>query len=139
VSEVKHHFVTILLIIAQAPLLVSNAADSLCANAVTSREMEQCMAAELQKAEKLLDGYLVESTRQVTKSTDARRALEAAQAAWQAYRDAHCRAVYAAYAPGSMAGLQVVRCKLQLTQRRTHELWQTYIDNRVSDLTEPKQ
>jgi len=81
VFEVKKHFVMVLLIIAQAFLLVSRAADSLCPNAVTTREMEQCIAAELQKAEKLLDGYFAESTRQVAKSADARRALEAAQAA----------------------------------------------------------
>ena len=137
--EVKKHFVMMLLMVAHSLPFSSRAADSLCPNAVTAREMEQCIAAELQKAEKLLDGYLAESTRQVAKSADARRALETAQAAWLAYRDSQCRAVYATYAPGSMAGLQLVSCKLELTQKRTHELWQTYLENRVSDLKEPKQ
>ena len=137
--EVKKHFVMILLILAQPHLFVSHADDSLCPDAVTTREMEQCVAAESQKAEKLLDGYLAEATRQVAKAADARRALEAAQAAWQEYRGSQCRAVYAVYAPGSMAGLQLVTCKLELTQKRTHELWQIYIENRVSNLPEPKQ
>ena len=114
------------------------APETLCPNATTTRDTEKCLAAELQKAEKLLDRYLAEATRQASDNSDVRGSLDAAQTAWLKYKEAHCMSVYKVHAPGSAATLQLIGCKLDLVQKRTHELWDTYISNRATALSEPQ-
>jgi uncharacterized protein YecT (DUF1311 family) len=90
-------------------------------------------------AEAILERYLAESRRLLAGDQGALAALDAAQAAWQSYRDKQCSAVYAVYETGTIRGAQFAGCKLEATERRTYELWQTYIENMVSDLPEPGQ
>ena len=115
------------------------ASDTLCPNAKTSREIEQCLSGELQKAEKVLERYLSEARRLMGDNRDALVSLEAAQSAWSTYQQADCMAVYKYFYPGSMAGLQMVGYKVQLVHQRTHDLWETYLRNSTSPLSEPKQ
>ena len=49
-------------------------------------------------------------------------ALEAAQSAWSAYRDAHCEYVGAAFGGGSGTGIGVNSCRIQLGRDRAEEL-----------------
>ncbi|MCI5109544.1 MAG: DUF1311 domain-containing protein [Marivita sp.] len=49
-------------------------------------------------------------------------ALEAAQAAWSAYRDAHCDYVGATFGGGSGTGIAIDACKVELGRARAAEL-----------------
>ncbi len=113
-------------------------ADS-CPGVATTRDLELCLAGQVTAHEAVLERYLAESRRLVAVDPDALAALDAAQAAWQTYSDKQCSAVYAVYETGTIRGVQFAGCKLEVTERRTHELWQTYIESMVSDLPEPGQ
>lgn len=49
-------------------------------------------------------------------------ALEAAQAAWGGYRDAHCDHIGATYGGGSGTGIAINSCRVELTRDRTAAL-----------------
>lgn len=49
-------------------------------------------------------------------------ALEAGQAAWAAYRDAHCDFVGATFGGGSGAGIAIRSCRVELGRARVAEL-----------------
>ena len=100
--------------------------------------MEVCAAAELKQSEAILERYLNEANRIVADHADARESLKSAHAAWVKYRDSQCMAVYQLFSPGREAGLQMLGCKTATVQRRTHELWETYLRNMVTSLPEPK-
>jgi len=59
---------------------------------------------------------------EVTGRTVALPALEASQAAWQAYRDAQCEAVGASYGGGSGTGIAITSCRVELGRARVTEL-----------------
>jgi uncharacterized protein YecT (DUF1311 family) len=50
--------------------------------------------------------------------------LERAQAAWRAYRDAHCAMVADLYINGSGRAAGESTCAIRLTRSRIHELWE---------------
>lgn len=54
------------------------------------------------------------------------RTFERAQAAWQAYRDAACDAVYEEVFPGTFAAIHRSECLERLTRQRMAELQWTY-------------
>ena len=45
-------------------------------------------------------------------------ALNASQAAWEAYRDAHCEHIGATYGGGSGTGIAIQACRVELTRTR---------------------
>ena len=49
-------------------------------------------------------------------------ALEAAQAAWSAYRDAQCEAVGASFGGGSGTGIAITACRIELGRVRVTSL-----------------
>ncbi len=49
-------------------------------------------------------------------------ALEAAQAAWLAYRDAQCEYVGSTFGGGSGTGIAITSCRIELTRDRIEEL-----------------
>ncbi len=58
----------------------------------------------------------------VTGRTVTVPALEAAQAAWVAYRDAQCEYVGATFGGGSGTGIAINACKIELGRDRVREL-----------------
>jgi uncharacterized protein YecT (DUF1311 family) len=58
----------------------------------------------------------------VTGRTVALPALEAAQAAWLAYRDAQCDYVGSTFGGGSGTGIAITSCRIELTRDRIDEL-----------------
>lgn len=58
----------------------------------------------------------------VTGRAAALPALEAAQSAWSAYRDAQCEAVGASYGGGSGTGVAITSCRVDLGRIRVTEL-----------------
>ena len=121
------------------PAVVS-AAD-LCSDSKTRLDMNQCLSARMTLAEKELAKYLEESRRRVANAPRTLAEFEKAQKAWVAFRDAHCGAIYQYWAQGSVRGAMAGYCVLELTRRRTHDLWDaylTYADTTPPILPEPK-
>lgn len=59
---------------------------------------------------------------EVTGRVVAQPALEAAQEAWNRYRDAQCEAVGASYGGGSGTGIAISSCRVDLGRARVDEL-----------------
>jgi len=59
---------------------------------------------------------------QVTGRSVAASALAAGQAAWSAYRDAHCDFVGATFGGGSGTGIAISSCRVDLGRARVEEL-----------------
>jgi uncharacterized protein YecT (DUF1311 family) len=58
----------------------------------------------------------------VTGRVAALPALEAAQNAWAAFRDAQCEAVGASFGGGSGTGIAITSCRIDLGRARVEEL-----------------
>lgn len=92
-------------------------------------EIGACVAETLQRVDKTVDTYLgfaASSARElddITGRTVAVPALEAAQAAWSAYRDAHCDYVGSTFGGGSGTGIAINSCKVELGRDRADELF----------------
>lgn len=91
-------------------------------------EVGDCVADTLQRVNTTVDIYLgfamssAEELDEVTGRTVAVPALEAAQAAWSIYRDAHCSYVGATFGGGSGTGIGINSCKIELGRSRAEEL-----------------
>lgn len=59
---------------------------------------------------------------EVTGRVVAQPALERAQSAWVAFRDAQCEAVGASYGGGSGTGMAITSCRIDLGRARVDEL-----------------
>lgn len=53
--------------------------------------------------------------------------IQQAQESWEGYRQAHCDAVYTQWRDGTIRGVMSLSCKKQLTQARTHTLWESFL------------
>ena len=104
-----------------------------CAEALTTLDMNTCAAADLQAAEQRMQTYfdrVLLTVGQAAEDPEAaaiRAELVAAQAAWQAYVEADCGAVYTYWQSGTIRVLMALGCKLNLTQERTGHLWRSYL------------
>lgn len=87
-------------------------------------EIGTCVAETLRKADASLEVVLrfaadsAEELDAVTGREVAAPALEDSQAAWQAYRDAHCEYVGASFGGGSGTGIGIDSCKIELARER---------------------
>lgn len=91
-------------------------------------EIGACVAETLQRVDATVDIYLgfamrsAEELDSVTGRAVTVPALEAAQAAWSAYRDAHCDYVGATFGGGSGTGIGIDSCRIELGRDRADEL-----------------
>ena len=111
-----------------------------CNNAVSTLEINQCAAIELEAAQKQLNKYLETSLEHNSYDPELIKAIQVAQKDWQAYMMSHCDSVYTKWREGTIRGVMAISCKTQLTQQRTHEIWQnflTYMDSTPPVLPEP--
>jgi uncharacterized protein YecT (DUF1311 family) len=60
-----------------------------------------------------------------TGRADSVPALEASQAAWEAFRDAHCGYVGSTWAGGSGTGIAMAACRIELARDRVEALFAT--------------
>ena len=91
-------------------------------------EVRDCLAA----TEKTVDAAMALALRfatdaateldEVTGRPVALPALEASQAAWSAYRDAHCAYVGATFGGGSGTGIAIRSCRIELARERIRAL-----------------
>ncbi|HDZ55748.1 MAG TPA: DUF1311 domain-containing protein [Pseudomonas xinjiangensis] len=112
-----------------------------CADAEDTVAINECIHAEVEKAEEELDRYLQASRERHAEQVDAVVTMEAAHGAWLRFRDSHCLAVYDLWSDGTIRGAMLGNCLLKHTRRRTHDIWQVYLatmDSSEPALPEPE-
>ena len=112
-----------------------------CDEAISTIEINECAAMELETAEKQLAEYLQASLDIYQQDEELVTAINQSQHDWLTYRDAHCSSIYTQWRDGTIRGAMALSCKTQLTQRRTQELWDSFLTNMDSSspvLPEPK-
>lgn len=91
-------------------------------------EIGSCVADTLQRVDATIDMYLgfamnsAEELDNVTERAVTVPALEVSQAAWSAYRDAHCDYVGATFGGGSGTRIAIDSCKIELGRDRAKDL-----------------
>lgn len=91
-------------------------------------EIGNCVADTLDRVDATIDIYLgfamnsAKDLDEMTGRSAAVPALEAGQAAWSAYRDAHCDYVGSTFGGGSGTGIAINSCKIELGRDRADEL-----------------
>lgn len=91
-------------------------------------EIGVCVADTLQRVDAMVDIYLgfakssAEELDHVTGRKVAAPALEASQAAWAAYRDAHCEYIGATFGGGSGTSIGINSCRIELGRDRAKDL-----------------
>jgi uncharacterized protein YecT (DUF1311 family) len=91
-------------------------------------EIGACVAETLERVDLTVEIYLgfamraAEALDEITGRSSAVPALDAGQAAWSAYRDAHCDYVGATFGGGSGTAIGVDSCKIKLGRDRAEDL-----------------
>lgn len=91
-------------------------------------EIGACVADTLERVDATVDIYLgfamrsAEELDTATGRTVAVPALEAAQAAWLTFREAHCEYVGSTFGGGSGTGIAINSCKVELGRDRAETL-----------------
>ena len=102
-----------------------------------------CAADDLADSEQRLTRYLSAARDKLTgevESAPLAKQFDEAQSEWETYRDAECNALYDYWSGGTIRTVMALRCKLNLTDERTHVVWQhwlTYVDQTPALLLEP--
>lgn len=110
----------------------------------TTRDVEQCLAADLDRADAELNRYYAAATKRLTEQQDtvALAKLRTAERVWIAYRDAECNAVYESWGQGTIRGAMNLGCLIALTEARTTTIWRnwlTYADSTPPILAKPAE
>ena len=112
-----------------------------CARAMTTLEVNACVARDLQNETRRMETYLQAAFARMRMDTPKQDAwLRASQPAWEAYADIACGAVYDWWGEGTVRTAEALRCRIDLTRERTHFVWRsflTYADSTPPILPEP--
>jgi uncharacterized protein YecT (DUF1311 family) len=110
-----------------------------------TREIETCLGERLKGQEARLATYVTAARKRIREEAaespnlpGLQRAIggfDAAEAAWRTYRDAECGAVYDYHSAGTVRGVKSLKCRMLLTQRHTHTVWEQWL--RYEDSTPP--
>jgi len=131
-----------MMILAGASAAEAQAGD--CPNAVSTVEINGCLAGELDRANAELHRYVMAAGKRVRQDSDgpgAAAGFDKAEAAWAAYREAECGAVYDYWSGGTIRGAMSLTCRIDLTRAHTHRIWSlwlTYMDSTPPILPEPR-
>ncbi len=109
----------------------------------TTRDVEQCLAADLDRADAVLNRYYTAAVARLTRDREltALAKLRTSERAWIAYRDTECDAVYENWKGGTIRGAMSLSCRTALTKARTMAIWQnwlTYADSTTPILPKPQ-
>jgi uncharacterized protein YecT (DUF1311 family) len=125
----KTHFATLSALLL-APALAAADPSLECNTGASSQvEIGACVAETATRVDAALDaalGFAMTSATdldEVTGREVAVPALEAAQAAWVAYRDAQCEFAGATFGGGSGTGIAIASCRIELGRARVAELF----------------
>ena len=123
-------------------LLLAQAEPLDCSSGVTPT-INRCAADDLGDSEQRLTRYLSVARDKLlaeAESVPVAKQFDEAQRAWETYRDAECDALYDYWSGGTIRTVMALRCKLNLTDERTHVVWRhwlTYVDQTPPLLPEP--
>jgi len=126
-------------------LAASPAAPDPCANAVTTLEINTCLASQAAAVEADLNRYYNAAVKRLRAEkgesvTKVLPELIRAEKAWLAYRDAECGAVETYWEGGTIRGSMVLTCRMSVTRLRIFSIWRdwlTYMDSTPPDLPRP--
>ncbi|TNE43067.1 MAG: DUF1311 domain-containing protein, partial [Sphingomonadales bacterium] len=111
-----------------------------CPDAMTTRDMDECYAEILDRADGRRALYLATAMERHKDRPELAAKIEESGIAFKAYRDAECGAVLEDWIEGTIRGVMTLGCRIDLTDRRTHTIWQnwlTYPDSTPPVLPEP--
>lgn len=118
-----------------------HAQDVNCESPNTTIDINICSSKEAEDAHAELELYLSKVIEKYSSEKKAMEAMRKSQAAWLAYREAYCGAIYELWSGGTIRGAMHNGCLLELTKQRTHTIWKdylTYPDSTEPDLPEPQ-
>lgn len=113
---------------------------SRCSDAVTTLDINDCLLAVFERADARRGEYLAAAIQQADGNAELTAQIEQSDAAFTAYRDAECGAVYTDWIEGSIRGAMSLSCRIAMTDRRTSTIWQnwlTQMDSTTPILPEP--
>lgn len=100
-----------------------------CSEALSTYEINQCAANELDLAEQALMRQLDRVYSLYSADRQLVESIKLAQQSWQAYLASHCDSIYMKWRGGTIRGLMGIHCKTQLTRQRSRELWLNFLNN----------
>jgi len=106
-----------------------------CDQARNTLELNECRGKQVETAEAKLKTYVAAARSRAAELGVAAVALDAEQAAWEAYRDKYCANVYEIWHQGTIRVEMGARCVLQVTRSRTFDVWSAYLT--YADSTPP--
>lgn len=104
-------------------------------------EINQSLMEESVKADKELERYFKRIEKHLKEEPETIKLLKASQEAWKSFRKMDCDAIYKHWEDGTIRVAMSRQHYIQLTRRRTHDLWAaylTYMDSTPPLLEEPK-
>ena len=114
---------------------------TVCANAFTTVDMNECLAGLMAKADERRVRYLNAALERHKDRPELTAKISTADAAFTAYRDSECGAVYENWKEGTIRGIMSLTCRTDMTDKRTKTVWEnwlTYADSTPPVLPEPK-
>lgn len=114
---------------------------SRCPDAMTTLQINVCLGELLEEAENRQVIYRQAAIEKNAERLELTEAILASDEAFNTYRERECDAVYADWAGGSIRYTMALSCKIDLTDRRTHRIWEnwlTYMDSTPPILPEPQ-
>lgn len=100
-----------------------------CFDEPTSLGIDRCLSSKLADGEQKLTAAISGMSRKLTK--DELIVFRTEQAAWQKYRDLHCRMAGLVFSGGRMESLAQGACRVRLTQARLVDLQDIDVSERV--------
>jgi len=115
--------------------------NAICAEAETTLDSNICYANTLAKAEQRRREYANAAGLRHADRPELAKGIEASEAAFDAYRDAECGAVYEDWKEGTIRNVMSLTCRIEMTDRRTKVIWQnwlTFMDSTPPTIPEPQ-
>ena len=107
---------------AQSPLKIC-----LSRSGSTTTEVNACFTDEAQQRDRSLDQYRAAALKAMGDAGEDPTAFVKGQAAWAAYRDAHCDAVAEHWKDGAIRTQKELACHIDLSAQRAHQIWKDYL------------
>lgn len=104
---------------------------------VTTIAVNGCLAADLDRADAVLNRYYDAAVRRVRTDDGDTVALGlvAAERVWLSYRDQECNAVFDRFRGGTIRTAVEIACRIRLTRLRTYVIWRNWLT--YADSTPP--
>ncbi|SFV70209.1 hypothetical protein MNB_SV-3-766 [hydrothermal vent metagenome] len=86
-----------------------------------------CQKLEIEASKKMLNKYFNRSIERYGEDKKMIAYMKKSQKVWESYMDAECSALYRTIGGGTIQGIVGGNCIIDMTKRRTHEIWENYL------------